>query len=77
MSINELKSIIHKMVDNSQNEFLLEAVYNIFYSITDESVWQNLTDKQKELILKAFEESERESNLIDHSTVMMQIQNEL
>ncbi len=75
MSINELKSIIHKMVDNSQNKFLLEAVYNIFSSITEESVWQNLTDKQKELILKAFEESERESNLIDHSTVMMQIQN--
>ena len=56
MSINELKNMIHSLVDKSDNKFLLEAVYNLF-SVSDddtgETIWQNLTDKQRELILFA------------------------
>jgi hypothetical protein len=80
MSINELKSLIHNFVDNSENKHLLEAIYNLFTfsnSDTGQSIWQNLNDEQKDLILKAFEESEKEDNLLDHSIVMSQIQNEI
>ena len=80
MSINELKNMIHSLVDKSDNKFLLEAVYNLF-SVSDddtgETIWQNLTDKQRELILKSFEDSETESNLLSHSTVVSKIKNEL
>ena len=80
MSINELKTLIHGLVDKSNNKYLLEAVHNLF-SFSDlntgEMFWQNLTDKQRKLILKAFEESESEDNIIKHDTVISQIKNEL
>ena len=72
--------MIHSLVDKSDNKFLLEAVYNLF-SVSDddsgETIWQNLTDKQRELILKSFEDSETESNLLSHSTAVSKIKNEL
>ena len=80
VSINELKNLIHGLVDKSENKYLLEAVRSLFsFSDTDtgETLWQNLTDKQRELILKAFEESESEDHLLNHSTVISQIKNEL
>ena len=80
MSINELKNLIHNLIDKSENKYLLEAVYDLF-SIsneeTGENIWQKLTVKQRELILKSFEQSESESNLLNHSTVLSRVRNEL
>lgn len=80
MSINELKNLIHNLVDKSENKYLLEFIYNLFsfsYTDTGESLWRNLSDDQKGLILKAFEESESENSLLDHNTVLYRIKNEL
>ena len=80
MSINELKTLIHGFVDKSNNKYLLEAVHNLFSfsdADTGKIFWRNLTDKQKKLIIKAFEESEYEDNLIKHNTVISQMKNEL
>ncbi len=80
MSINELKNLIHGLVDKSENKYLLEAVYGLFSfssTVAGETIWKNLTDKQRELILKAFDESESEDNLLNHSTVISRIKNEL
>jgi hypothetical protein len=80
MSINELKNLIHSLVDKSENKYLLEAVHNLFSFSNNESggvLWQNLTDHQRELILKAFEHSESEDELLDNSTVLTKIKNEI
>ena len=80
MSIDELKNLIHGLVDKSDNKSLLEAVYNLF-SITGmgsgETFWRDLTEKQRELILNAFEESESSNKLLNHDAVISQIKNEL
>lgn len=80
MSISELKNLIHGLVDKSENKYLLEMIHNLFsFSESDsgDNIWLNLTDKQRELILKAFGQSESESNLMSHNSVMSQIRNEL
>ncbi|QQS36985.1 MAG: hypothetical protein IPM56_03245 [Ignavibacteriales bacterium] len=78
--MNELKNLIHNLVDKSENKYLLEAVLNLF-SLSDEEpgdkLWQNLTDQQRKLILKAFEHSESGNELLDHSKVLTQIKNEI
>lgn len=80
MSINDLKSLIHNLVDKSDNKYLLELIYNLFsVSSSDRSshIWENLTGAQKELVLKAFEQSEIEESLIAHESVIAKIRNEL
>lgn len=80
MSINELKSLIHNLVDKSENQYLLEAIYDLFsFSESEggEVIWKNLTDKQKELVLKAFEESESKESLLNQSDVISRVRNEL
>jgi len=80
VSISELKNLIHGLVDKSENKYLLEMIHNLFsFSESDsgDNIWLNLTDKQRELILKAFGQSESESNLMSHNSVMSQIRNEL
>lgn len=80
MSRNELKNLIHSLVDKSENKYLLEAVHNLFSFSDRESsgvLWQNLTDHQRVLILKAFEHSESEDELVDHNVVISKIKNEI
>ena len=80
MSISELKNLIHNLVDKSDNKFLLEAVYDLFSfsdSTEGEVIWKNLTEKQKKMIFKAFEESESKDNLLNHSKVISRVRNEL
>lgn len=80
MSINELKNLIHSLVDKSENKYLLELIHNLFSfseSKSGENHWEKLSDSQREMVLKAFEQSESESNLMSHNSVMSQIKNEL
>lgn len=72
MSTVELKSSIHKIVDEIQNEHLLQAIYNLLKSGTQNNsgkLWDSLTEDQKQEVLLAFEESEDENNLLDRDQV--------
>jgi hypothetical protein len=62
----ELKSSIHKIVDGIQNEQLLQTVYDFLKEreSSDSGVWDTLTEKQKNEVLLAYDESDDEDNLI-------------
>jgi hypothetical protein len=67
MSTVELKSDIHKIIDGIQSEQLLQTLYDFLKSReADKSrgTWNSLTDKQKQEVLLAYDESEDDKNLI-------------
>lgn len=70
MGTLELRTNIHKLIDDIQSEQLLRTVYD-FLKVRKKSktgsLWTNLTEEQKQEVLLAFEESEDEKNLIDSS----------
>jgi DNA-directed RNA polymerase specialized sigma24 family protein len=72
MSTLEIKSGIHRLVDETNSEYLLEAVYQLLKSKRLDSVsrtWDSLTEEQRQEILLAYEESENENNLISREEV--------
>lgn len=73
MGTIELKSNIHKIVDNIQSEQVLQLVYDFLKnSETGQTgkLWNSMTEEQKNQVLSAFEESEDENNLIDIDQVI-------
>jgi hypothetical protein len=67
MGTIELKSSIHKIVEGIHNEQLLQTIYQFLKSrekAKPGSLWQSLSDAQKEEVLLAFEESEDDNNLL-------------
>ena len=67
MGTIELKSNIHKIVDGIQNEHLLRVIYDFLKLKESEKAggfWNTLTEKQKQEVLLAYEESEDDDNLI-------------
>ena len=72
MGTTELKSNLHKMVDRIDDERFLRAIYS-FLSQRENSeegkIWNSLTEEQKKEVLKAYEESEDEANLIKDEDV--------
>lgn len=78
MSINELKNMIHTLVEKSDNKYLLELIYSLFSIPSQEkNIWEALTENQKELVIKSFNQSELDENLIYHDNVMAKIINEI
>lgn len=70
MKTPELKSNIHKIVDEIQSEQLLQTIYDFLKSKEKSSrIWDTLTEEQKQEVLLAFDESEDESNLLDRDEV--------
>lgn len=72
MGTIELKSNIHKIVDEIQNEQLLKAIYDFLKIRETEKpgrMWNTLTKEQKQEVLLAYDESEHENNLIDREKV--------
>ncbi len=72
MGAIELKSSIHKIVDEIQSEQLLQAIYNFLKKReTNKSsrLWGTLTEEQKQEVLIAFDESENDENLLDRDQV--------
>ncbi len=78
MNITLLKSNLHKLIDQIENQSLLEDYYeemkNIFEKSQD-NVWDKLTDDQKKEILLSYEESEIETDLIENDSVMNKYKN--
>jgi hypothetical protein len=72
MGTLELKTNIHSIVDNIQNEQLLQTVYD-FLKLRDNNqtgkIWNTLAQHQKDEVLLSYEESENEDNLIDVSAL--------
>jgi len=72
MRTTELKSNLHKMVDRIDDERLLRAIYS-FLSQRENSeesrMWNSLTEEQKKEVLRAYDESEDEANLINDDDV--------
>lgn len=73
MGTLELRTNIHKLVDDIQSEQLLRTVYD-FLKVRKKSktshLWASLTKEQKQEVLLAFDESEDEKNLVDSSKVL-------
>lgn len=68
MGTVELKSNLHKLVDRIEDERLLRAIYSFLEKrekSEDGQMWKQLTDEQKQEVLRAFEESEDDENLMD------------
>lgn len=73
MSILELKTNIHKIIEEIESEQLLQSLYNFLQSKSknkDGELWNSLTEKQKNEVLLAFEESENDDLLINSNDVI-------
>ncbi len=73
MTIQEIKTSFHHLIDEIENEELLKRVYNLLKDYPKEKetedFWDTLTNKQKEDIDAALKESEDEDNYISHDEV--------
>ncbi|WP_029038362.1 hypothetical protein [Salinimicrobium xinjiangense] len=67
MKTAELKKNLHALVDRIENEELLQSLLNFLKENENQQVgkhWDRLTQKQKEEVFAAYEESRNEDNLI-------------
>jgi hypothetical protein len=73
MTTIELKNNFHHLIDSIDNENLLLRFYDLMKSRTiskDGKLWSRLTKEEQEELLIAFEESEKEENLLSHDEMM-------
>jgi hypothetical protein len=73
MGVSDLKANIHLMVDEIENESILQTLFEFLSGRKNNgqsSFWQGLSDAQRQEILLAFDESEKEENLIDKETFL-------
>lgn len=71
MGTVELKSNLHKLIDNIQSEQVLRTLYD-FLNVRENNpgeLWQSLSEEQKQEVLLAYSESEEEDYLIDKEKV--------
>ena len=68
-----LKSDFHTLIDEIENENILRQVYDILKSFKKKrestDFWDLFTPKQKRELELAWEESEKEENLVSHDEV--------
>jgi len=73
MTISQLKSNLHQLIDELESTELLEEYYNEIKRIVNSSkhrIWDTLTEEQKKEVLLSFDESNDENNLIDNEEIM-------
>jgi len=72
MCANELKAKIKQLIDTEDVDYL-KVVFKFASAhkdqIGNESLWQSLTEVQKQYILDAFSESEDQNNLVDNEDI--------
>lgn len=70
MDTPNIKSDLHKLIDNINDERKLKKAYTLIESLSvvnEEGVlWAGLTEKEKEELLEIEKESHDPDNLIDH-----------
>ncbi|HNP08035.1 MAG TPA: hypothetical protein PKN99_10425 [Cyclobacteriaceae bacterium] len=72
MENTKLKSSLHKMVDRIEDERLLSAIHSFLRQRENSEegrMWKELTEKQKQEVLRAYDESEDDSKLISDDEV--------
>ncbi len=73
MTLTELKSNLHNLIDQVESKNLLEEYYAELKRIVSSSkhkIWDTLSEEEKKEILMSYEESEDEKNLVDSNMVM-------
>ena len=73
MNTVELKKDLHKLIDEIDNDKVLRGFYDLLktkLSSKEGELWNSLSEKEQEELLKAFEESEDTENLVEHDEVM-------
>jgi hypothetical protein len=74
MTIQEIKSSFHSLIEECNDLKLLESFYEILKDVQEKDsgkdFWDELTDEQKKEIELAIVECEIESNLEKHDVVM-------
>ncbi len=73
MSIEEIKSNFHNLIDDVNDMDLLKNYYEGLYISVNMRLQNELSEEGKKKILQAYEESEIESNLIDNDVVKEKI----
>lgn len=72
MSTAELKTTLHRILEEIEDERLLRAIHAFLEERVTQGtggIWEKLTDEQREEVLLVYEESENEENLIDWEEV--------
>lgn len=68
MKTIELKSNLHKIIDSITSDQLLHTIHDFLVSKENTesgSLWNSLTEEQKEEVMLAYEESNNETDLLD------------
>ena len=72
MATIELKSNLYKILDKTDNEQLLQTVYDFLKqseSAEKVQIWKTLTEEQKKEVYLSYEESQDDKKLIDWEDV--------
>ncbi|HEY8938122.1 MAG TPA: hypothetical protein VIM65_23025 [Cyclobacteriaceae bacterium] len=66
MGTVELKSDLHRILDNIENEQLLRTIYDFLKqkeNVREGQIWKMLTEEQKKEVYLSYKESEDDKNL--------------
>ena len=73
MSITEVRNKFHALIDEVENPLLLEKFLEIMKQSSknkNSKLWNSLSASEKDEVLKAYEESKNDANLIANEDVM-------
>lgn len=72
MNTSQIKKQFHTLIDKIENKELLEHLYHALSnsSRTESKLWKSLSKEERLEVLRAFEESEYDSNLVSHRVVL-------
>jgi L-lactate utilization protein LutC len=71
----KIKDDFHHLIDTIEDEKLLKSYYQLIQTMNNElegTLWNALSEKQKEELLLSYDESFDENNLISHEQVKLQ-----
>ena len=77
MTATDLKTKLHKLIDQSKNQDLLSTIHDVLEIRKDSKpgeMWKSLTKDEKKELLEAEKESRIPSNLVTHEEVMKKYQ---
>ena len=73
MSITEVRTRFHALIDEVENPSLLQRFFEIMQTSaksSDSNLWSTLSDSEQQEVIDSYEESQDEKNLVTNKTVM-------
>jgi hypothetical protein len=73
MKAAEIKSDLHRMIDQIEDDFLLNSIYadfKNFLQVANTGIWEKLTETQREEVILSLKESDDEGNLLTSDEVL-------